>query len=67
MFSLQQTCSLQILNYLETKLVFYRNRAGEAGSAIYAANVYNCYMNNKWINASGLVYKHTTKILKKYG
>ena len=61
MFSLQQKCSLQILNYLETKLVFYRSRAGEAGSAIYAANVYNCYMNNKWINASGFVYRHATK------
>ena len=67
MFSLQQKCSLQILNYLETKLVFYRSRAGEAGSAIYAANVYNCYMKNKWINASGLVYKHTTKFLKNIG
>ena len=66
-FSLQQKCSLQILNYLETKLVFYKNRAGEAGSAIYAANVYNCYMNNKWINASGLVYKHTTKFLSNMG
>ena len=60
-FSLQQKCSLQVLNYLETKLVFNKNRAGEAGSAIYAANVYNCYMNNKWINASDLVYKHATK------
>ena len=66
-FSLQQKCSLQILNYLETKLMFYRSRAGEAGSAIYAANVYNCYMNNKWINASGLVYKHTTKFFSNYG
>ena len=67
MFSLQQKCSLQILNYLKTKLVFHRNRADEAGSAIYAANVYNCYMNNKLINASGLVYKHAIKIFSNMG
>ena len=66
-FSHQQTCSLQILNYLETKLVSHRSRAGEAGSAIYAANVYNCYINNKWIIASGLVYKHTIKFLSNGG
>ena len=61
MFSLQQKCSLQILNYSESKVVFDQNRAGEAGNGIYAANVYNCYMNNKWINASGFVYRHATK------
>ena len=65
--SLQQKCSLQILNYSESKLVFDQNRAGEAGSAIYAANVYNCYVNNKWINASGLVYKHAIKFYSNYG